>query len=153
VCYRTQNSTYPSYFLILLTTPSSADLISVKGAPVPFSCDLTCSYALLALGRCCGQKKTLLVTSHPASSIAYTTKAGECRDVRLDGRCLDMLGKSVHVHSHVRILPEHQIIVWYIHLLIRKRKGWATAAIHATRISDRRRTLIIFDFADAFGHR
>jgi hypothetical protein len=44
-------------------------------------------------------------------------------------------------------------IVWHIHLLIRTRKGWATAAIHATRISDRRRTLRIFDFAGAFAHR
>jgi hypothetical protein len=125
VCYRIQNSTYPSYFLILLIIPLSADIISAKGAPVPFSCALACLCALLAFGRYCGQKKTLLVTNHPASGIAYTTKAGECRDVRLDGRYLDMLGKSVHVHSHVRILPEHQVIVWYIHLLIRKRKGWA----------------------------
>jgi hypothetical protein len=51
VCYRIRNSTYPSYFLILLTTPSSADIISAKGAPVSFLCDLACTCALLALGR------------------------------------------------------------------------------------------------------
>jgi hypothetical protein len=89
--------------------PSSADVISTKGAPVHFLCDLACSCALLALGRCYRQKKTLLVTNYPASGIAYTTKAGECRDTRLDGRRRDMVGRSVHVHAYAPVSSEHQM--------------------------------------------
>jgi hypothetical protein len=48
------------------------------------------------------------VTNHPASGIAYSTKAGERRDTKLDSIRRDIVGRSVYVHAYAHVPSEHQ---------------------------------------------